>query len=152
MADPPIRFEQIRDLLPHRYPMLLIDRVLEVSDDSVVAEKLVSANEPFLRGHFPDRPIMPGVLIIEAMAQAAGVAMILRRRRESVPDRGVALVGVEKARFRRPVVPGDTLRLDVRMLRARGDLFRLAGSASVSGERAAEAEILAAFVDWEGGR
>jgi beta-hydroxyacyl-ACP dehydratase FabZ len=152
MADPPLAFEEILDLLPHRYPMLLIDRVLEASDDSVVAEKLVSANDPFLRGHFPDRPIMPGVLIIEALAQAAGVGIMIRRRREAMPDRGVALVGVEKARFRRPVVPGDTLRLAVRTLRTRGDLFRVAGSASVSGERAAEAEILAGFVDWERGK
>jgi 3-hydroxymyristoyl/3-hydroxydecanoyl-(acyl carrier protein) dehydratase len=142
MADPPLTFEEILELLPHRYPMLLIDRVLEASDDSVVAEKLVSANDPFLRGHFPDRPIMPGVLIIEALAQAAGVGIMIRRRREAMPDRGVALVGVEKAR----------LRLAVRTLRTRGDLFRVAGSASVSGERAAEAEILAGFVDWERGK
>jgi 3-hydroxyacyl-[acyl-carrier-protein] dehydratase len=151
MADPPLRIEDIHRLLPHRYPMVMIDRVLEVTADTVVAEKVVSANEPYLQGHFPGRPIMPGVLLIEAIAQAAGVAVRLTRQPKDPSKKGVALVGVEKARFRRPVVPGDTVRIEVRLLQARADLFRAAGSASVNGVRVMEAEILAAFVDWGGG-
>jgi 3-hydroxyacyl-[acyl-carrier-protein] dehydratase len=146
MAGPPLDANQIRALLPHREPMLLVDRVLEIGDHSVVAEKLVSANEPYFRGHFPDQAIMPGVLIVEALAQASGVGI-----RWSLPElrsRGVALVGIDKARFRRPVVPGDVLRLTSSYSRVRGDLWRCSGSATVQGERAAEAEILAAFVDW----
>jgi beta-hydroxyacyl-ACP dehydratase FabZ len=149
MADPPLGIEQIRALLPHRSPMLMVDRVLEVGEHGVVAEKLVTANEPFLQGHFPDRPVMPGVLIVEALAQTGGIWALHRfpERR----GRGIALVGVDKARFRRPVVPGDVLTLTVKVLKTRGDLYIYEGSASVAGERAAEAEIRAAFVDWEGG-
>jgi 3-hydroxyacyl-[acyl-carrier-protein] dehydratase len=94
---------------------------------------------------------MPGVLLIEAIAQAAGVGVRLTRQPKDPSKKGVALVGVEKARFRRPVVPGDTVRIEVRLLQARADLFRAAGSASVNGVRVMEAEILAAFVDWGGG-
>lgn len=150
MADPPLDIRAIRELIPHRYPMLMIDRVVEVTEDGVVAEKVVSANEPFFQGHFPDRPVMPGVLIVEAMAQAAAVGVMIRRRQDGLPIRGVALAGIEKARFRRAVGPGDVLQITVRRVRARGDLYRIAGSASVDGERTAEAELLAALVDWEG--
>ena len=150
MNKPPLGIDEIRKLLPHRYPMLLVDRVLEIGegDDSlVVAEKLVSANEPFFQGHFPERPIMPGVLIIEALAQTAGLGE--RWRRPETWNRGVALVGVNRARFRRPVLPGDTLTLRTTTIRARGDLFVIAAVAQVLGDTVAEAELMAAFVDWE---
>jgi 3-hydroxyacyl-[acyl-carrier-protein] dehydratase len=139
--------DQVRELLPHRYPMLLVDRVIELSGDSIVAEKLVSANEPFFQGHFPQRPIMPGVLIIEALAQAGGI--IVRHSDPEARKRGVALAGINHCRFRRPVVPGDALALHARLTRRRGNLLILEGSARVQGEIAAEAEIMAAIVDWE---
>ena len=148
---PPLGTREILQLLPHRYPILLIDRVLEISDtDSVdvVAEKLVSANEPFFQGHFPGRPILPGVLIIEALAQAAGIGA--RWRDPAGFGRGMmALVGVNKARFRKPVVPGDTLSLHTHVLRRRGDLIVFEGVARVMGEIVAEAEVMAALVDWD---
>lgn len=149
MADPPLSIDQIRELLPHREPMLLVDRVLEITATTTVAEKLVSANEPHFRGHFPERPVMPGVLIVEALAQAAGIGILWNY--PEFRGRGLALVGIDKARFRRPVVPGDVLRLSVTKQTRRGDLWRCTGSATVQGERAADAEILAVFIDWEGG-
>ena len=147
MADPPLGIDRIQGLLPHRYPMLMLDRVIEIGPESITAEKLVTVNEPFFEGHFPGRPIMPGVLIIEAMAQAGGL-MIIHERPE-LRGRGVAIVGIEKARFRRPVVPGDVLRIDATMSRTRGDLVWIRAFARVRGTTAAEAEVMAAFVDWE---
>jgi beta-hydroxyacyl-ACP dehydratase FabZ len=142
-----LSIDQVRDLLPHRYPMLLVDRVVELTSDMVVAEKLVSANEPFFQGHFPERPIMPGVLIVEALAQAGG--LIVRYNDPDAKRKGVALAGVDRCRFRRPVVPGDVLSLHARLIRRRGNLLVVEGSARVEGEIAAEAEILCAIVDWE---
>ena len=147
LEKPPLTHEQIRDLLPHRYPMLLVDRVLELREHEVVAEKLVSANEPFFSGHFPGRPIMPGVLILEAVAQAAGVWVLVVE--PELRGRGIALLGVDKARFRRPVVPGDILRLYARLLRKRGPFYKFRGEASVEGQTVAETEFTAAFVDWD---
>src|ERR1700744_2365010 len=101
---------EIRTILPHRYPFLLVDRIVELEAERVVGIKNVTANEPFFVGHFPDFPVMPGVLIIEAMAQAAGVLVL-----KNMPDRHqklVLLVAIENARFRKPVTPGDTLRLE----------------------------------------
>jgi len=149
VADPPLSIEQIRELLPHREPMLLVDRVLEITATTTVAEKLVSANEPHFRGHFPERPVMPGVLIVEALAQAGGIGILWNY--PEFRGRGLALVGIDKARFRRPVVPGDVLRLTVTKQTRRGDLWRCTGSATVQGERAADAEFMAAFLDSGGG-
>ena len=150
MTKPPLGIEEIRQLLPHRYPMLLVDRVLEISQGDnmvVVSEKLVSANEPFFQGHFPDRPVMPGVLIIEALAQTAGLGY--RWNEPETRGRGVALVGVDKARFRRPVVPGDTIVLRTELTRKRGDLIVFDAVAQVLGDTVASATMMAAFVDWE---
>jgi len=143
----PLSLERIRELIPHRYPMLLVDRVLEVSGTDVVAEKLVSANEPFFAGHFPERPIMPGVLILEAIAQTAALCVFLNEPENL--GRDIALVGVNSARFRRPVVPGDILRLSVSIMRKRGAIYRFEGTANVRGETVAETEFMAAFVEWE---
>ena len=140
--------EEIRELLPHRYPILLVDRILELDDGSALAEKLVSVNEPVLQGHFPDRPIFPGVLILEALGQTACVWA--KRMRGGFEGLEPVLVGIDSARFRRPVVPGDVLQLDVRVLRQRGPMFRFEGVAKVDGELAAESTLLAAFVRWEG--
>ncbi len=146
----PLGIEEIRKLLPHRYPMLLVDRVLEISEGDdlvVVAEKLVSANEPFFQGHFPDSPVMPGVLIVEAMAQTSALGM--RYREPESLSRGMALVGIDRARFRRPVVPGDLLTLRSRLTRRRGDLFIFEAVAQVLGDTVAEARIMARLMDWE---
>ena len=108
---------EIRAILPHRYPFLLVDRIVEMEADRIVGIKNVTNNEPFFQGHFPDFPVMPGVLIVEAMAQTAGVLVL-----QSMPDRHnklVLLVAVENARFRRPVVPGDTLRMEMKVLKRR---------------------------------
>ncbi len=148
MDKPPLNIEQIRELLPHRYPMLLVDRVLEIGERDIVAEKLVSANDPFLEGHFPGRPIMPGLQILESLAQAACILVVSSERQTR--GFGVALLGVQHARFRRPVVPGDIMRLSVQLLRKRGPLYRFEGTANVNGELAAETTFTAAVVDWEG--
>lgn len=143
----PMGIARIRELLPHRYPMLMIDRVVELSEQHVLAEKLISASEPCFTGHFPDQPVFPGVLIIEAMAQAGGIwamnALSENRGMKTV------LVGVDEARFRKQVVPGDVLRLLIRPLRARAKMVRFAGTATVAGETVAEAVLLAAFVKWD---
>ncbi|MFI5315936.1 MAG: 3-hydroxyacyl-ACP dehydratase FabZ [Myxococcota bacterium] len=140
----PFGIERILELLPHRPPFLLVDRVLELAENYVLAEKLVSASEPALGGHFPGRPIFPGVLIIEAMAQAAGIwlASTSPERRSQLS----MLAGVDGARFRRQVVPGDVLRLEARTLAARSKLVKIEAKASVAGEPVAEAVLLAAFV------
>lgn len=135
---------EIRQVLPHRYPFLLVDRILEISDDGkkAVAIKNVSANEPFFQGHFPDAAIMPGVLIVEALAQAGGAAL-LRSQAEGML---AMLAGIDNFKFRKPVVPGDTLRLEVELVRLRGPIGKVAARATVDGEVAAEGEITFALV------
>ena len=142
----PLGSSQIAALLPHRYPFLLVDRIVEfVPRERIVAIKNVTINEPFFQGHFPGAPVMPGVLILEALAQAGAVLLL-----GEVPDRGSKLIyftGIDAARFRRPVVPGDQLllRMDVMKLRPRNCKMR--GVATVDGELAAEAEIMSAMVE-----
>jgi len=132
-------------LLPHRYPFLLVDRILELEPEKrVVGLKNVTINEPFFQGHFPGAPVMPGVLIIEAMAQTGGV-LIFR----DLPNREEKLVyftGIEDARFRRPVVPGDQLRLEMKTVSRRNDFGKMHGKATVDGKLAAEATLLFAIV------
>jgi 3-hydroxyacyl-[acyl-carrier-protein] dehydratase len=135
----------IMDLLPHRYPFLLIDRVLELTPDrDIVALKNVTINEPFFVGHFSYHPVMPGVLVIEAMAQAA--AILTFRSNDHLPDDKSIyyFVGIDRARFKRPVVPGDQLELRVAITRARESrgLWKFKGEARVAGNLAAEAELL----------
>ena len=137
---------QILAILPHRYPFLLVDRIIEhEAGKRVVGIKNVTLNEPFFEGHFPGVPVMPGVLIVEAMAQTAGVMMLA-----NLPDRESKLVfftGIDGAKFRRPVVPGDQLRLELTVLRLRPRYIKLRGEAYVDGELVAEAEISSALVD-----
>ncbi len=147
MAKVVLDSHQIRELLPHRYPILLVDRVLELSDTQIVAEKIVSANEPVLQGHFPGRPIYPGVYILESLAQTAAIFGI--KTHPEFAGQGMALVGIEKARFRRPVLPGSTLQLHGTLVRQRGPLLRFQAVARVEGETVAEAKLLAMFVDWD---
>ena len=131
----------IMKILPHRYPMLLVDRVVEIDEGKrIVGIKNVTANEQFFQGHFPGAPVMPGVLIVEAMAQCSAV-LILR----DIPDRDEKLFlfgGVDKARFRRPVFPGDQLILECELLQKRSNTVRLRGQAKVEGNVVAEAELL----------
>ena len=135
---------QIQDLLPHRYPFLLVDRIVDCQPGiSVTAIKNVTINEPFFQGHFEGWPIMPGVLIIEAMAQAGGI-LYYQSSGDLETGRLFYLVAVDEARFRRPVVPGDQLRMDVRVARKRRSMWRFECSASVDGEQAVSAIIMCA--------
>lgn len=144
----PIGIEGIRKLLPHRYPFLLIDRVVEVElGKRVLCHKNVSVNEPFFQGHFPSNPVMPGVLVIEALAQAGGVLSRLTLG-DSSQGRLSYLVKVDAARFSRMVIPGDCLELEVSIKREIRNMTFYAGSARVAGEQVACADILcAAAVD-----
>jgi beta-hydroxyacyl-ACP dehydratase FabZ len=134
----------IAAILPHRYPFLLIDRIVELDDDHVVAIKNVTINEPFFQGHFPGHPIMPGVLIVEAMAQAAAV-MAMKKLGVSFETHLVYFMGIDKVKFRKPVVPGDQLRLEVMPTRKGGAIWKLAGKAIVDGNVVTEAEFLASL-------
>ena len=135
----------ILERLPHRYPLLLVDRVLEVkSGGRLVAMKNVTVNEDFFRGHFPGNPIMPGVLILEALAQAAG--LLVSTTLETTDRLMPYLVGLDAVKFRRPVVPGDRLSLEVDVLSRRGRYWKFRAQALVDGERATQAEILLAVV------
>ncbi len=135
----------IASVLPHRYPILLVDRVLELAPGKrVVAIKNVTRNEPFFSGHFPGNPIMPGVLVIEAMAQTAG--LLLLHEIEDRDRRVLFFTGIERARFRRPVVPGDQLRMEVESLRLRTVHSRFRGRATVDGELAVEAVCTSTMV------
>ncbi len=130
--------EEIERILPHRPPFLFVDEVVELSETRIVAKKLVRPDEYFFTGHFPGEPIMPGVLIIEALAQTGGV-LLLRKHRDAIP----LFMGIDRARFKRIVRPGDTLVLDVSVLQERGTVVRIAGVATVDGAIAGEATILA---------
>jgi 3-hydroxyacyl-[acyl-carrier-protein] dehydratase len=133
--------------LPHRYPMLLVDRVQEfVPDERIVAIKAVSVNEPFFQGHFPGRPIMPGVLIVEAMAQAAGV-LAVQSLGLAQSGKLVYFLGIEDAKFRKPVEPGFLLSLEVRFLQRRATVCKFRGHALVDGQLAAEARFTAMVAD-----
>ena len=135
-------YREIARRLPHRYPFLLVDRVEEFVDGaSILAFKNVTANEPFFSGHFPGHPIMPGVLICEALVQAGG--LLASCSKDGLPaDHAVVLAGLERVRFRRPVVPGDQLRLEVELIHKRRPLWKMKGKALVEGQIAAEAEFL----------
>ena len=142
---PVLDIQAIQDILPHRYPFLLVDRILEVDEEHIVGIKNVTFNEPFFPGHFPDFPVMPGVLIVEAMAQVAGI-LVLR----SIPDRKTKLVllaSVEEAKFRRPVRPGDQLRIEMKMERRKATVVKMRGSVTVEGAVVAEATLMCKLAD-----
>ena len=136
---------EIRQDLPHRYPFLLVDRVTELTPgESIVAYKNVSINEPFFNGHFPGHPVMPGVLVVEAMAQAAGVLGFRTMNKRAEDDSLYYLVGADDLRFKRPVVPGDRLQLEARIISERRGLWKFECKASVDGELVSSATILCA--------
>ena len=137
--------KQIREYLPHRYPFLLVDRVVElVPGESIVAYKNVTVNEPFFNGHFPDHPVMPGVLIVEAMAQAAGILGF--KTMDKTPQDGSIyyFVGADDLRFKRPVVPGDRLQLEAKVLSEKRGIWKFGVKATVDGETVSSATILCA--------
>jgi 3-hydroxyacyl-[acyl-carrier-protein] dehydratase len=136
---------EVMAYLPHRYPMLLVDKVIEIiRNKSIVAVKNVTANEPFFQGHFPHYPVMPGVLILEALAQAAG--LLVFKSNDLKPDGKTAyyFAGIDGARFKRPVLPGDTLHLHVSILRGARGLWKFSGEAKVDGAVVASAELMCA--------
>ncbi|ACG72376.1 beta-hydroxyacyl-(acyl-carrier-protein) dehydratase FabZ [Anaeromyxobacter sp. K] len=140
----------IQKLLPHRPPFLLVDRVVEFEPNKrVVALKGVTMNEPFFQGHFPAQPVMPGVLILEALAQAAALLATLSMKPEEVNDKITYLMGIDAARFRRPVVPGDRLELEVEVTKQKGAVWKQTGVARVDGQVVAEAEFMAMLADRE---
>ena len=141
-----VSIEEILNILPHRYPFLLVDRVIELEEKvRAVGIKNVTINEPFFQGHFPGKPVMPAVLIVEGMAQVGAVMLL-----SSIPDRRNKLIyftGIDQARFRRPVVPGDQIRYELKVLKLKSRTCLMRGEAYVEGQLAAEAEILCAMVE-----
>jgi len=144
--DLPLKYEDIIRILPHRYPFLLVDKIIEMElGKRVVGIKNVTANEPFFQGHFPGNPIMPGVLIIEAMAQVGGVLARLSipnvMEREEIGE--IVFVSMDKVKFRKPVVPGDQIRFEAEALRTGARIWKMAGKAFVDGDLVAEANLVA---------
>jgi 3-hydroxyacyl-[acyl-carrier-protein] dehydratase len=134
------------EVLPHRYPFLLVDRIIEIdSDNSAIGIKNVTINEPHFQGHFPTKPVMPGVLIVEGMAQTAGAICLMKGQRTERPQL-VYFLTIDNCKFRKPVEPGDVLEYHVRKLRNRGNLWRYQGEAKVGGVKVAEAELSAMIV------
>jgi len=138
---------KIQEILPHRYPFLFIDRIVDyVPDESAHAIKCVTINEPFFQGHFPDRPIMPGVLIVEAMAQAASCLVVLENENKDSANLSVFLMKIDKARFRKPITPGDQIRMEVKKEKSRGDIWQFYGKSFVDDQLACEASFAAMVV------
>jgi beta-hydroxyacyl-ACP dehydratase FabZ len=140
--------QEVMELLPHRYPFLLIDRILEFEmGKRIVGLKNVTINEPFFQGHFPGHPIMPGVLLLEAMAQTGGVMALKSIPPEDVKKKVLYFMSIDKAKFRKPVVPGDQVRFELELTRARGTIMSFKAAARVDGGVVAEAEMMAMIVD-----
>ncbi len=141
-----MNIQQIMKILPHRYPFLLVDRIEEVEEGARVnGYKNVTVNEPFFQGHFPDHPIMPGVLIVEAMAQVGGAYVTVLD--DIADDKVTYFVGIDKARFRKPVLPGDVLRMELELLSRRRGIYQFKGTAYVGDTKVADAELKATFAD-----
>ncbi len=142
---PILDIQAIREILPHRYPMLLVDAIVELEAERIVGIKNVTINEPFFVGHFPDFPVMPGVLVVEAMAQVAGVLVL-----SQIPDRHsklVLLASIEEAKFRRPVIPGNQLRIEMTVSKRKATVAKMYGKATVDGVVVAEAHVMCKLAD-----
>ncbi len=146
---PTLDIQQINALLPHRYPMQMVDRIIEITEDSVVGIKNVSANEPHFAGHFPNFPVMPGVLIIEAMAQVGGILVgsVAPHTRGKI----MFLASVEEAKFRKPVMPGDQLRIEMKLVRLKTTVAKMSGVATVDGQVVAEVTVMCKLIDKSSG-
>src|SRR5271156_2592668 len=142
---PGIDIQGIRDILPHRYPFLLVDRIEELEPDRIVGIKNVTINEPYFIGHFPEFPVMPGVMIIESMAQVAGVLVLIQI--EDRKNKLVLLASIEEAKFRRPVRPGDQLRIEMKVAKRKQTIAKMFGTATVNGVVVAEATMLCKLAD-----
>ena len=132
---------EVMKILPHRYPFLMVDRITELTAEKVVGIKNITINEPFFQGHFPGNPVMPGVMIVEALAQAGGILAF--ELLAEPKNNAVYLMGLDKVRFRKPVRPGDQLLLKLEVLKQRGPIFKMRGEAFVDGQLVAEAELMA---------
>lgn len=142
-----IDITEVLERIPHRYPFLLVDRCEEYKpNESIVGIKCVTVNEPFFQGHFPDYPVMPGVLLIEAMAQT-GAVLMSKSLEVDTTGKAIFFMSADNCRFRSPVRPGDVVRMPVRVVKHRGDIFKFAGQALVNGKVAAEAEFAAMVVE-----
>jgi len=142
-----INIEQILKSIPHRYPLLLVDKIIAMEENkSVIGIKNVTFNEPHFAGHFPDKPIMPGILIIEAMAQTASI-MVMNSGGRILEDRLVYFMSINNAKFRKPVIPGDVLELHIEVVQNRGAVWKMNGVGKVDGIKVAEAEFSAMIVD-----
>jgi beta-hydroxyacyl-ACP dehydratase FabZ len=135
--------QAIKAILPHRFPFLLVDRIVELEPERIVGIKNVTANEPFFAGHFPEFPVMPGVLIVEAMAQVAGVLVL----KDMGTQKAVFLATIEQAKFRRPVFPGDQLRIEMKLIKRKAAVAKMAGTVTVDGAVVAEAELMCKLAD-----
>lgn len=138
-----MNIEQIMKILPHRYPFLLVDRVLEITEDSVTAIKNVTFNEQFFQGHFPGKPIMPGVLIVEAMAQVGGLLAANKLTDNAEANMTIYFMGIDNVKFRRPVTPGDTLKMTTSLVKRKRDIWSMRGEAWVDGQLVCEGDLLA---------
>lgn len=140
---------KILNILPHRYPFVLVDRILEIEPGKrIVGIKNVTINEPYFQGHFPGYPIFPGVLIVEAMAQTWGIC-VFALQPEEAENKNLFFSGMDKVRFRRPVIPGDQMRMEMELIKHRGPLWKFGGKATVNGDLVTEAELLASVIDKE---
>ena len=153
MTDAPTRLEtadilKVMDLLPHRYPFLMVDKIVDIdSDESCIGIKNVTINEPIFTGHFPTRPLFPGVLLIEGMAQTAGAICVAAKLADKARPKQVFFMTIDKAKFRKPVVPGDTIEYHMRKINSRRNMWWFRGEAKVAGQIVAEAELGAMLVD-----
>ena len=139
--------QKVMGMIPHRYPLLLVDRLVDIQPgESATGIKNVTMNEPQFQGHFPDRPIMPGVMIVESMAQTAGV-LVIKTLGEESQGKHVLFMSIDNARFRKPVTPGDTMHVHVRVKQNRGAVWRFSGEVKVEGKKVAEADFSAMIVD-----
>ena len=143
-----LTINEVMDFLPHRYPFLMIDRILEFeADKRIVGLKNVTINEPFFQGHFPGHPIMPGVLLLEGMAQTGGVMALMSLPAEEGKKKVLYFMSIDKAKFRKPVTPGDQVRFELTLIKSRGPIKSLKGVATVDGAVVAESEMMAMIVD-----
>ena len=143
-----VEIEKILEILPHRYPFILIDRIIKIeAGKKAVAIKNVTINEPHFQGHFPDRPIMPGVLLIEALAQVGGVLALGSEYEKAVKEKNFFFSAIDKVRFRKPVVPGDQIKLEVEVVKRKGNFWKLKGRGLVEDSIVVQAEFMGAIVD-----